>query len=145
MTNPTIPSDSEVFMGHANASEGRTCAQCGSHIPVLNPAEMPSNATLLSGMMAVAVPMAIAELQRCPWETVARVVGEAASTLASQGDILQFKSKKKGETAAVFASTARGLAALSFAPGGASFLGEHWCAEHPDAPARSRSTGDRGR
>ena len=51
---------------------------------------------------------------------------DLATLLASQGDLLMFPGTKAGQTAAVFHALARGLALLSFVPGGVTFLGDHW-------------------
>jgi hypothetical protein len=46
--------------------------------------------------------------------------------LATRGDSLLFKSKKKGETAQVFNETAKAIAVLSFLPGGITLFGQLW-------------------
>lgn len=74
-----------------------------------------------------AVPMAILELERLPWEEVLRVARESAQVVAEKGDVIQFRAKG---TAAAFGSLARGIAALAFCPGGVTFLGDHWEAKH---------------
>jgi hypothetical protein len=51
---------------------------------------------------------------------------ECGQVVAEKGDIIQFRSKKKGETAEAFNRLAEGIAALAFAPGGVTFLGDHW-------------------
>jgi hypothetical protein len=50
--------------------------------------------------------------------------------VASKGDILQFRSKKAGETAEVFNHLAKGLTALAHQPGGVTAFGRHWCVDH---------------
>lgn len=88
--------------------------------------------TLLELSLAVAVPLHIDELQRRPWDVVEAFAHEAGQIVAEKGDVIQFKGKKKGETAAAFNSLARGIACLAFCPGGVKVFGGHWEAEHPD-------------
>ncbi len=123
---------SDITTGYRGDRLSRRCERCGTSFPALNLTGMPSSAELLGGLMSTAVPLAIEELKRVSFETVQQVARVGAEILAAQGDLLQFKGGKRGETAKVFAATARGLAALSFSPGGVCFLGEHWCAEHPE-------------
>lgn len=71
------------------------------------------------------VPLAIQELARVdgPSESHlvrARTIGQ---DLAERGDILLFRSKKKGETAEMMNKLVEGLAILAFCPGGVTFLG----------------------
>lgn len=59
----------------------------------------------------------------------AKICGQA---VAERGDILQFKSKKKGASAEVFNRTAEGLACMALTvQGGVTFLGMHF-----EAPSR---------
>lgn len=81
---------------------------------------------LLSTTLALAVPLWIERLKPKPWSELAAKAQEAADVVASKGDIIQFKSKKKGETAAAFNALAEGLAILAFAPGGVRFLDLHF-------------------
>ncbi len=87
---------------------------------------------LMRATLQAAIPMWIERLRVQPWETVQARAHEASTIVASQGDIIQFKSKEKGATARAFNALAEGLAALSFCPGGVKFLGDHWIAEHPE-------------
>lgn len=87
---------------------------------------------LLGLSLDVAVPVAQEELGRMSWAEVERVAAEAVDVVASKGDLILYRSTRPGETSAAFVALARGLAALSFAPGGVSFLGRHWDAEHPE-------------
>lgn len=82
-----------------------------------------------------AVPLWQEDLKRVPWEDIAAELPEIGQTIASQGDILLYRSKKKGETAKVFNATAKGIAALSFMPGGVTVFGLHFEATHPDLEA----------
>ncbi len=94
--------------------------------------ELNSVRELLRTTLQVAVPMWIERLKRQSWASVQERAHVAADVVASKGDIIQFKSKTKGETAAAFNALAEGLAALSFCPGGVTFLGDKWIAEHPE-------------
>lgn len=89
---------------------------------------------LLSATLALAVPLWIERLKTKPWSELAAKAKEAADVVASKGDIIQFKSKKKGETASAFNGLAEGLAILSFAPGGVKFLELHFQTIHEGAP-----------
>ncbi|MEV7264665.1 hypothetical protein AB0N38_14045 [Micromonospora aurantiaca] len=62
-----------------------------------------------------------------------------ASIVASQGDVLQYGSKRPGEAAKAFNALAQGLAALAWQPGGVTFAGRHWCVDH-DACATADAT-----
>ncbi|MEU4570798.1 hypothetical protein [Micromonospora sp. NPDC023956] len=61
---------------------------------------------------------------------LARWAADAADQVASKGDILQFRSKKAGESAEVFNHLAKGLTALAHQPGGVTAFGRHWCVDH---------------
>lgn len=86
---------------------------------------------LLRLTLSIAVSLWVEQLQKKSWAEVeerARVCGQV---VAEKGDIIQFRSKKKGETAEAFNRLAEGIAALSFAPGGVEFLGLHFTNKHP--------------
>ena len=93
---------------------------------------MDTGTELLKMTLEVAVPLRIADLQRIPWDEIARKLPEWADVLVSQGDIIMYKSPKKGETAKAFNVLASALAAMSFVPGGVTFSGLHWEAKHPE-------------
>ncbi|WP_327377653.1 hypothetical protein OG393_29115 [Streptomyces sp. NBC_01216] len=92
--------------------------------------------------LRVAVPLHMMQLGSRSPEELQRIAVESASVIGSQGDVLQFRSPKRGETAKAFNGLARGLAAAALiAWGGATFAGLHWCtvrrcpgpdAEHPN-------------
>ena len=88
--------------------------------------DLASTRVLLSATLALAVPLWIERLKTKPWSELAAKAKEAADVVASKGDIIQFKSKKKGETAAAFNGLAEGLAILAFVPGGVKFLDLHF-------------------
>lgn len=108
---------------------GARCHRCGvpraPHGRALSGRE-----DLLVGLLETAVMMEADNLSRMAWRDVQGFASAAASTIGSHGDDLQFGGKHCAPT---FAALARGLAALSFAPGGVTFLGAHWCARHPES------------
>lgn len=76
--------------------------------------------------LGAAVPLWITQLRERDWDYVmerARVCGQH---IAEKGDVIQFKSKRKGESAEAFNRLAEGIACLAFARGGVTFLGDHW-------------------
>lgn len=108
------------------------CERCGASIHSSDAAVNadPLRATLLVGLLTTAVFVAQHDLSRVAWIDVERVARDAATEIGSHADDLQFGGKRCAST---FAALARGLAAISFAPGGVSFLGAHWCAQHPES------------
>jgi len=94
---------------------------------------------LLTISLSAAVPLRILEYQKAggPTDDDRERARRFASVLGEKGDILQFRGKKKGETAEVFNRLADALAVLSFCPGGVKFRGEHWEGklEEPNAKA----------
>ena len=81
---------------------------------------------MLRSTLGVAIPLWVFELKKLPWSEIEKIAHESAQVIAEKGDLLMFKSKKKGETANAFNALAKGLAALSFCPGGVTFLGDHY-------------------
>lgn len=88
--------------------------------------------TLLKTALQAAIPLWQMDLQKVPWTDIEPMLAEASKLLAEKGDILLFGGGKKGEVTAIFNAVARGIAALSFMPGGIDSFGEHWEARHPD-------------
>jgi|HubBroStandDraft_3_1064219.scaffolds.fasta_scaffold00080_25 hypothetical protein len=80
--------------------------------------------------LQVAVPMWQMEFQSYAWDQLRPIAQRAAEEVGSHGDILQFGSKKAGAQADVFNHLAKGIAVLSFCPGGVKFLGDHYEAQH---------------
>lgn len=115
-----------------------TCSACGRPLP-----EAVSGPATLE-ILAVAVPGEIARMKLLPLPQAVQVARASAQTVAEHGDELLFGGKRAG---AAFAALSRGLAALSFAPGGVVFRGMHWCAVHPESTSAegqystSRSSG----
>jgi hypothetical protein len=85
---------------------------------------------LLGIALSAAVPLRIMELRRMePAARQLRITEWAAlavDVVASQGDVIQYRSKTKGATANAFNHLALGLAALAWQPGGVTFAGQHW-------------------
>lgn len=83
-------------------------------------------AVLLSGMLVIAVQAEVPFVHAMSWEERLRVAKICAQHIAEKGDILLFKSSKKGETAQAFAKLAIGVAIASFAIGGVRLFGLHY-------------------
>lgn len=88
----------------------------------------PSDTTVFVLMLSLeaAVPLWIEEFRGLTFEEREKIAHEASDIIASKGDVLQFRAKKKGETAKAFNALARGLAVLAYAPGGVTFNGRKW-------------------
>lgn len=93
---------------------------------------MPSE-SLLRTTLALAVPLWVERLRHTPLQELVKRAPEIGQVIAEKGDVIQYKAQtKKGESAAAFNKLAEGIAILSFAPGGITFLGDHWQNTHPD-------------
>lgn len=88
------------------------------------------SAETLKTALLCAVPLWIEELRQRSWDDLCVIARESAQVIAEKGDIIMFRSPKKGESGKAFNALARGLACLAFAPGGVKFLGLHWEAKH---------------
>ena len=86
--------------------------------------------------LEVAIPIWVNSLKHLPWSYLAEQAGKCAGIVAEKGDILQYRSSVKGETAKAFNALAEGLAILSFCPGGVKFMGRHWENKHTDSPGQ---------
>lgn len=82
--------------------------------------------------LGAAVPLWIEQLRRVRLVELQRRAPELAEVIAAKGDIIQFRSKKKGETAAAFNALAEAVAIGAFVPGGITVFGQHFEARHPD-------------
>lgn len=96
---------------------------------------MTTTEELLRITLAVAVPLWVDRLRKQSLQSLIARAPEVAQVIAEHGDVVQFRSKKKGETANAFNRLAEGIAILSFVPGGVKFLGDHYENEHPDLDA----------
>lgn len=102
----------------------------------------------LVGLLEVAVPMWILNLQGHSPEQRIAIARRCADEVGSHGDTLMFGGKK-GEAARIFNTLAEGLAVAAYQPGGVTFAGRHWCTDHraceraaaglPDEPAEPAS------
>ena len=86
---------------------------------------------ILKIALSAAVPLRILELRSKggPDDVDLDFARGFAHVLGEKGDILQYRGKKKGETAEIFNGLARAIAVLSFCPGGIKVFGEHWVGE----------------
>ena len=82
--------------------------------------------------LEAAVPLWQAQLAKRPFDEVIKRAGVCAEEMGSHGDVLQFGGRGAGDA---FNRLAEGLAALSFSPGGVTFSGLHFEAQHPDGQA----------
>ncbi|RXS78887.1 hypothetical protein EST92_19845 [Streptomyces sp. TM32] len=90
---------------------------------------------VLRETLTLAVPLHMVELHGLSPDRLAGIASDAATTIGSHGDALQFGGKHCAEA---FNALARGLAAAALtADGGADFAGHHWCAD-PRCRAASR-------
>lgn len=92
-----------------------------------------SRATLLQSTLELAVPQWIDRVREWTPEHRAEQAQKSGQHIAEHGDVVLYKSKKKGETAEAFNQLAVGLAVLAFAPGGVRFMGLHFEAVKADA------------
>lgn len=81
---------------------------------------------LLSISLSAAVPLWIERVRGYSEDRRLERARECAQVIAEKGDIIQFKSKKKGETANAFNALAEGLACAAFQPGGVRFADLHF-------------------
>lgn len=84
----------------------------------------------LKAFLSAAVPLWIEEFKRLSWQEIMAIAHESSQVIAEKGDVILYKSKKKGETAAAANALARGIAAGAFSPGGIKIFGLHYEAKH---------------
>lgn len=79
--------------------------------------------------LGVAVPMWQLDLlaRRLPADVIQREARECSAVIAEKGDVLQFGGKGCADA---FNALAKGIALASMCPGGAEFMGRHWCTDH---------------
>lgn len=87
--------------------------------------------SFLATSLSAAVPLWIEEFVQKGYSfaDVTKIASESCQMIAEKGDLILFKSKKKGETAAAFNALAKGIAALAFVPGGVRTFGMHFEAD----------------
>jgi hypothetical protein len=80
---------------------------------------------VLRETLRLAVPLHMRELRDRPARILAAIASQAATTIGSHGDALQYGGK---HCAQAFSALARGLAAAALTvEGGVDFQGLHWC------------------
>lgn len=102
-------------------------------------------APLLRIALEAAVPLWIAQIrsEAWPFAEIQRVAKEAAQVVAAKGDVILFKSAKRGETAAAFNALARGIACLAFVPGGVKCFGLCFQAQLPEISSVTSTPNDK--
>lgn len=86
------------------------------------------NEALLAAALGAAVPLWVDQIIREDWpdDRRRREADECSTVVASKGDIIMFRGAKKGETATAFNALAKGVALLSFSPGGVVAFGTRY-------------------
>lgn len=84
------------------------------------------NDDLLCLTLDVAVPLWIQQIKKLPFDLKQKRALECSQIIAEKGDIILFKSNKKGETAKAFNCLAEALAILAYLPNGVKFGTRHW-------------------
>lgn len=90
--------------------------------------------SLLALTLQAAVPMWIrkakAVTRKAREDVLKTWCEEGVGAITERGDLLMYRSKKKGETAEVFNHLAKSIAAMAFVPGGICTFGLNFCATH---------------
>ncbi len=94
---------------------------------------MSQRESVLAIALSCSVPLYAIELAKLPLAEVLRIAAECGQVVAEKGDVVQFQGGKKGESAAAFNALAKGIACLSFAPGGVTTFGMHFENTHPES------------
>lgn len=94
-------------------------------------------AELLKVSLSCAVPLWIERARRYTDAEFKKRVELAGQKVAERGDIIQFRSRRAGQSAEAFNALAEGLALLAFCPGGVYFLGMHFEANKRKGEARN--------
>lgn len=94
----------------------------------------------LQSSLSAAVPLWIENFVQKGYslDEVFEIAKGASQMIAEKGDLILFKSKKKGETADAFNALAKGIAALAFVPGGVKTFGMHFQADMKRLAADTR-------
>lgn len=96
-------------------------------------AEFSQQEGLLKSMLPMAVMLNTLNFKELPWKQLQQIATDASQFIAEHGDNILFKGPKKGDTAKAFNELAKGVAVLSFAPGGVNILGMHFETIHPES------------
>jgi hypothetical protein len=83
-------------------------------------------ADLLRTALSAAVPLWIDQLRGTSFEERQARAHRAAAHVAAHGDVILFRSKKKGGTAEAFNRLAEGIACAAYQPGGVKVFGLHF-------------------
>lgn len=96
------------------------------------------NEALLLMALDCAVPLRIHQISHWPIERILdpRECQRLADVVAEHGDIMLYRSKRKGETAKAFNELAQALARLAYMPGGVEFNGRVYRADHAELKPR---------
>lgn len=95
------------------------------HLKNLSPEENQKLA-LLQGTLSISVPLYIEKWKNSSPEQRVERARECAQIVAEKGDVILFRTNKKGDSAKAFNALAEGIALLSFAPGGVTIFGLHF-------------------
>lgn len=95
---------------------------------------------LLRQHMMLSVPWAAYQLKDEEPDRLAEMAPELGQLIAERGDDIQFGAPKAGETARLVGALARGLAILSYCPGGVEFLGVRYVSERGKGCTTSAKT-----
>lgn len=90
----------------------------------------------LPDFLDLVVPFLICELKRRggPTDRPSESAKAFSDVLAEKGDILLYRSNKRGESSRVFNQAARAIAVGAFLPGGITIFGKHYeCLQKPHA------------
>lgn len=101
-----------------------------------------STRDLLTAALGAAVPLAILDMKDWTFEARQAKALECSGIIASQGDIILYRSSRKGETAKAFTALAFGLAALAYQPGGVTFMELHFCTDHDECKAAAKAAAE---
>ena len=90
-----------------------------------DPFNNPNTRALVLITLEAAVPLWRMQIQSegWSWERIQAEAQECSQMIAEHGDNIMFRSKVKGETAKAFNALAKGIALLSFCPGGVKPFG----------------------
>jgi len=88
--------------------------------------ELAHRREVLRATLQLAVPLWIDQMRGAPWSHIKARAAECATAVASQGDVIMFRSGKKGQTAEAFNRLAEGIACAAFSPGGIKVFGDHY-------------------